>query len=279
MGRNRKISVLKYLDYRFFLQDYYDFRKKAEKKFSYRSFAAGAGVSASLLKDILNGRQNLSLKAMRKYAVAMGLSEKETAYFEALTLFNNAKNNDEKNKYFQRMNEIRGQAKARFLDSHQYEYFSSWYHSVVRELVTYRELENDPEKIAARISPQVTPAQVKKSIVLLEKLGLIRKNKKGEWVQTDKIVSSEFEIQSVALRNYQLEMLRLAGESIERHASENRDLQALTLNASGKMYKTIKERVRIFTDEMLSMVEEETETPEKVFQLNLQLFPFTNGAE
>jgi len=119
-----KISVFDYVDYRFFLTDYFNQEKLIVKGFSFRSFAQKAGVSASLLKDILTNRQNLTIQTMHKYASAMELGAKEIAYFEALVNFNNASNNNEKNRYFGEMVSLRGRSSVKFLDLQQYEYFS-----------------------------------------------------------------------------------------------------------------------------------------------------------
>jgi uncharacterized protein (TIGR02147 family) len=279
MSRNQVINIFKYVDYRFFLADYYAARKRARAGFSYRSFALEAGLSASLLKDILTGRQNLTIASMQKYAKAMNLSENETEYFEALVRFNNSSENSEKNRYFGEMVRLRGRSAVRFLDIKEYEYFSKWYHAVVRELVTRKDIGDNPEIIAKMVYPRLTEAQVRKSIALLSQLDLIYKDDTGLWHATDKVISSEYEVQSVALKNYHNEMLERARFALDHFPGNAREFQGLTLSAGSQTFGRIKERIRAFSDELLSMVANDTESPDRVFQVNIHLFPFTEQEE
>lgn len=275
MRKMPQISIFEYVDYRFFLEDYFNLQKKSSRRFSYRSFAQKAGVAASLLKDILSRRQKLTIPTMRKYAAAMELGKKECAYFEALVGFNNATSNKEKNRFFGEMVRLRGRSAVRFLDVRQYEYFSEWYHPVVRELVTHVGVGCNAEAIARCIFPAVSPAKIRKSISLLRELGLIYESPDGTWHASDKIVSSEYEIRSVALKNYHTGIMERAVEALDSSPGEDREFQGLTISASRATFRRMKERIRVFTDELLSMAASETEEAEEVFQVNLQMFPFT----
>lgn len=267
------LNIFEYLDYRMFLQDYYSLKKSTSRHFTYRYFAQKAGVSASLLKDILSGRQNLTLKVARKYGAAMQLKEREAAYFEALIAFNNAKTNASKNECFARMVKLRGREASKFLDVKQYDYFSTWYHPVVREVAGHLQI-TDPEKIAAIISPDISSSQVRKSLQLLTDLGLLVKDSSGKWACTSPAISSEYEIQSLALKNYHKEMLQLAVDALERYSSENREFQTVTLSMSPERFAEIKERIRSFTDDLLRIAVDDPAKPTRVFQVSLQMFPF-----
>jgi uncharacterized protein (TIGR02147 family) len=275
MRKKSQLNIFEYVDYRFFLKDYFTLQKKLSRGFTFRSFAQKAGLSSSLLKDILSKRQNLTFPTMRKYAGAMGLNTKEIAYFEALVGFNNAAANGEKNRFFGEMARLRGRSVVTFLDLQQYEYFSKWYHAVVRELIVHAGLGRDPEAISRFIVPSVSPGKIRKSIALLKELGLVYQGPDGAWHAADKVISSEYEIQSIALKNYHLSMLERAREALDRCASEEREFQGMTISASRATFLRMKERIRRFTDELLSMAAAENEKAEEVYQINLQMFPFT----
>jgi uncharacterized protein (TIGR02147 family) len=275
MKKKSGISIFEYVDYRFFLTDYFNLRKRISRGFTHRSFARKAGVAPSLLADIFSKRQNLTIAAMYKYAAAMEFNQRETAYFEALVGFNNATTNSEKNWFFGEMVRLRGRSSIKFLDMQQYEYFSRWYHAVVRELVTHAGLGCDVEAIARCIVPAVSAAKIRKSIALLKKLGLIYEGPEGTWHASDKIVSSEYEVRSVALKNYHAGMLERAAEALENCPSEEREFQGLTISAGGDTMARMKERIRSFTDELLAMAAAENRTVEEVYQINIQMFPFT----
>ncbi|HEX2957315.1 MAG TPA: TIGR02147 family protein [Chitinispirillaceae bacterium] len=268
------ISIFDYVDYRFFLTDYTDQQKATSRGFSLRSFAQNAGVAASLLNDIISKRQNLTVLTMHKYATTMELGAKETAYFEALVGFNNASTNQEKNRFFGEMVHLRGRSAVKFIDHQQYEYFSEWYHAVVRELVIHAGMGCDAEKISQCIDPVVSPAKVKKSIALLQDLGLIYESD-GVWHASDKVLSSEYQIRSVALKNYHTGMLERAVESLDKHTSDEREFQGLTLSVSKTTFMQMKNRIRSFSDELLALAASENVVPDEVYQINLQMFPLT----
>jgi uncharacterized protein (TIGR02147 family) len=279
MSRKKILAICDYVDYRFFLRDYYAAQKNSSNTFTYRSFAQKAGVSPSILKDILSGRQNLSVKVMRKYAQAMNLTEKETAYFETLVCFNNGKTNSEKNAYFGEMVRLRGRSAIKFLDGKQYDFFTKWYHPVVREMMTARGFGDDADAIARSIIPRVTPAKVRKSIALLRDLGLVCRNPEGKWLVADKVISSEYEIHSVALKNYHNEMLDCARNALENFSSDRREFQGMTLSATRETCRRLKERIRLFTDELLNIAAGDKNSAETVFQVNVHLFPFEREAD
>jgi uncharacterized protein (TIGR02147 family) len=271
------LSIFGYVDYRFFLADFFNLQKKIPCGFTFRSFARKAGLSASLLKDILSKRQNLTLPTMRKYAGAMGLGVKETAYFEALVGFNNAATNSEKNSFFGKMVRLRGRAAAKTVDILQYEYFSEWYHTVVRELMTHVGLGCDPATIARRIVPAVSPAKIRRSITLLKELGLVHQGSDGARRVSDRAIPSEYEIRSLALKNYHTGMLERSAEALEKYPISEREFQGLTISTSRTTFLRMKERIRSFTNELTDMAAAEKEKTGEVYQINVHMFPFTRS--
>ncbi len=276
MNSKKRISIFNYTDYKLFLKDYYAFQKKLNRHFSYRYFAQKSGVAPSVLKDIISGRRNLTLPVMSKYAAAMKLSNRETKYFETLVQFVNSKNNTEKNEAFTEMIHIRGRSGIKFLGEDHYEFFSKWFHSAIRELVTLPGFKEDYEWIGRRLSPQITAQQAKKSIEFLLSIGILKRDKNGSLVQKDAVISSEYEMASAALRNFHSQMVGLAGEAIEGAPRELREVSSLTLGLSVKCLNRLKERIRIFKEELLTMVVDDKSDSELVCQMNFQLFPLVS---
>ena len=271
--KTQPFDIYHYTDYRFLLKDYYLIQKREIRSFSFRYFAVKAGVSASMLKDIMAGRRRLSLTVMRKYAAAMNLNPKATEYFGAVVQFVNSKSNNEKNLHFTRMLRLRGNCAIKFIDEGQYEFFRYWYHSAIRELVTLPDFREDYGWIAKKCIPHITAAQAKKSIEVMQRIGILRRGEQGKLEPTDAVISSEYEIKSFILRNFHSEMLGLAKEALERFEPTEREISTLTLGVSRKCYERIKERIRAFKQEILNMVIDDTSVSETVCQCNFQLFP------
>jgi uncharacterized protein (TIGR02147 family) len=187
--------------------------------------------------------------------------------------FVNSKANDEKNLHFTRMLQLRGNSAIKFIDEKQYEFFRSWYHSALREMITLPEFREDYDWIAKKCLPHITAVQAKKSIELMLQLGILKRDAQGKLDITNAVISSEHELKSFVLRNFHTEMLGLAKEALERFEPNEREISSLTLGVSQKCYEQIKDRIRTFKQELLDMVIEDTAGSETICQCNFQLFP------
>jgi|WetSurMetagenome_2_1015567.scaffolds.fasta_scaffold00045_10 uncharacterized protein (TIGR02147 family) len=274
---SRTVKIFEYTDYRFFLKDFYSFQKKNSRGFSFRSFSKASGVSPSLFKDIISGRRQLTLKVMEKYSRAMHLSERETEYFRALVEFVNARNNGKKNDAFTAMVRHRRRTNLTLLDEKQYEFYSNWYFSAVRELITLPDFREDYAWMSRAIAPPITPGQAKKALEVLLHLNLIKRNAVGKLELCNTAISSKAEMNSMLLRNYHHEMIRLGQEALERFEPREREVSSLTLGVSDTCFETIKKRIRDFKEEILAMVVEDKSKSQTVCQLNFQFFPLLAG--
>src|SRR4051812_18296340 len=187
----KRPPVLEYLDYRAFLNDYCQWRRNSDEDFSQRTFAKEAGLpasSSSLLPAVLKGRRNLSQNLRVKFAKALGLPEREGRYFDLLVQFNQAKAMTEKNFFFSQLSKFRT-SRAHVLQDAQFEYFSTWYYSAVRNFFGMETKERNPAAIAAKLFPEVSAQHVEEAIRVLLQLGLIRKTANG-YAITEKHISS-----------------------------------------------------------------------------------------
>ncbi len=279
MKNKQEIDIFNYTDYRTFLEDFYTHKKEQNHHFSYRSFGQKTGVAPSVLKDVITGRRNLTLSIMERYAAAMKLNKRESRYFEILVRFGNSKNNNEKNEAFIDMIRMRGKSGIKFLGIEHYDFFSKWYHSAIREMVTLPDFKEDPEWIAKTLNPPITPAQAKKALDLLLSIGILTRDDKGTLIQKDAIISSEYEMASSALRNFHSQMISLAGEAIENTPRQKREISSLTLGMSERFYERLKERIRIFKEEILNMIVEDKGDSDTIYQVNFQLFPLLSKSK
>jgi uncharacterized protein (TIGR02147 family) len=269
----QKFNIYEYTDYRFLLKEYYTLQKKMSRAFSFRYFSAKAGVSASVLKDIMAGRRRLTMDVMQKYSQAMRLNQKETEYFGVVVEFVNSKTNDDKNAQFTKLLRMRGNFMMKFIEENKYEFFKNWYYSAIREMVTLVDFREDYDWIGKKCFPRITAAQARKAVELMLELGIMRRNEKGNLELTDAVISSEYEFESFLLKNFHTMMILLAKEALERFKPQEREISSLTLGVSHKCYSRIKERIRTFKQEIITMVVEDTSRSETVCQCNFQLFP------
>ncbi len=276
---NNGVSIFDFSDYHQFFKAFYQNSKATKKFFSYRYLAQRSGVSASLLIAVMNGERRITPAVAKKYAEGMELNARETEYLLALVDFERAKTHTPKNEAFSRIIRLRGQSKLRFIAVDQYEYFSHWYHSAIRELISLPFFKEDPSWIGDTLQPAVSPKIVNQSLKLLERLNLVQRDKHGTLRVTDKAISSEYEMLTLSIRNFNLEMIDRARESLETVPVEKREISGLTMGVSEECIERIKQRIRIFKEEIISMVVDDTNQSKSVYQMNFQFFPLIKSAD
>lgn len=267
-------DIFQYIDYRMYLADAYAARKKGVRGFSFRTFAVRAKSSPSLLKDVIQGRRNLTPAAAERFGKALSLEEKGCAYLVGMARFGNAKRAKEKNEAFEELVRLRRQAKLKIVDATRHAFWSEWYHPVIRELVTVEGFQDDPEWIVAHVAPRLTAAQARQSIELLLKLGFLRRNLRGRLVHAEPAFTSEYDDPGLTVRQFNQEMIALGMTAPDRFPPTRREVSGLTLGLSEPCFERIKGRIRSFKEEVLAMVLEDKEPTRLVCQLNVQLFPF-----
>ena len=264
--------IFEYIDYRHYLRDFFDEKKSQNPSFSHRVLAQKLGLSTSnYVMLIMQGKRNLNADLRFKMSEVFGHSRKEAEYFEEMVNFSHAKTDAEKNSHFTRMISMRKFLKTAMLDDSQYEYLSTWYNPIIRELVTHAEWNGDFEILAKAVRPSITAAQAKRSVELLIKCGLITVEK-GRYIQTSPIVMFKKPVASVAVTSFHREMCKRAIEALDSHDRENRNMTGCTLHVSKKTFELIKEELTQCRSRLLAMAEADTEA-DQAYHLNLHLFP------
>ena len=276
---SEEFSIYHYTDVRFFLRDYYKFRKKNSRTFSYRQFANKADVSTGLFQDVIAGRRMLTEAVVPKFATAMKLAKRQQEYFLWMVRFARSKTSEEKNESFNHMCHYRSHARMRFLAEDSFEFYSSWIHGAIRLLASLPDFKEDPEWIVTHLDPTPGIREVKNSLKLLEKLELLTRNKSGTLELGGRLISTDYELDSFVIKRYNREMIELGALALEKLPKEQREVSSLQVSVSKKMYPRFQQRLRIFKEELLAMAIEEKEDPETILQLNLQLFPLLKNME
>ena len=273
MERLHGINLFSYLDYRQFLRDWYLAAKKSRGSFSFRTFSKKAGFhSPNFFKLVMDGDRNLTEKSLSHFVTGLGLNKQEEEFFRNLVFFNQAKIHEQKDHYYQKLIQSRKFGQLKPIEKDQYDFYSTWYHPVIRELVVSKDFDGTPEWLVDRIHPKITWAQATKSIELLEKLGFIRKSPEGKWAQSTPLVTTGAESSSLVLLNYHQSLLGLTQQLLPEIPPEERDISAVTLGVAASRVPELKQKIQDFRREILEMVSTETE-PEKVLSLTIQLLP------
>lgn len=268
-------DIFEYTSYRQYIADFYA-ERKVKSAFTWREFAKLAQFSSSVhLKYVSEGRFNLGEDAVERVARSMGLAGTRLDYFRAMVEFDHAGTDNVKKEIFDKMLSIAKQSNARVIEGDAFRYFDSWKNPVLRELAPAMPGAK-PLALARACRPKVSAAEVSESLNFLVKANLLAKDAEGNYVQTDKFVTTgPMEAAPVAIRGLHRQMGEIALETIEGVPQDERHFSGVTLGITRKAYDDIVAEIDACRKKIIEIATRESETDE-VYRLNFQFFPMTN---
>jgi uncharacterized protein (TIGR02147 family) len=267
-----------YLDYRQFLKDYLAKMQQQSRYYSLRATASRAGVDPSYLSKVLRGEKNLTPQAGVRIAHHCKFSRKETAYFELLIQFNQAKGAEEKSFYMERLSELQQRRNPVSLNANHAAYYTAWYITVVRELLNCSVGVVDEKDIAAMVSPSITAAEARRALEVLQRLELVEKNEDGSWRVRQQFITAGPAVATEAVREFQRQMLRQAADALDGIAPELREIATLTLSLSEAGFAQVRDHLRELRSTLMAVADND-KNPQGVYQINFQAFPVARVAK
>lgn len=240
-------------NYRTILQQEYLARKKRNTSYSLRAYSKQLGISKTALLEVLAQKRNLSAKNALKVAERLELSPDATK--KMLTEIRGI-NNPQLDSTFHTLNE----------DS--FNLISEWYHYAILNLAKLKRHKADPQWIAQRLG--ISTLEARSAVLRLERMGFleIKNNKLRRKVGS---LSSTENIPSAALRKYHKQNLLLAISSIERDGIDDRYNTSITMAIDSTRLIAARKLFLRFRDRMCAFLE--SENPDSVYTLGIQLFP------
>jgi len=269
-----ELCLWDYEDYHTYLHDWIELRKSQTSTMSYRWLADKCGFSSrSFLRRIALGEKNLSLVAAHRLSKAMNHDPAEAEYFATLVALGNARTPKDREHHRQRLGQLPRPRQGRILSAGEFELFRDWYIVPLRELVTAFPFAEDWHRLGQQLDPPISGEQAREAVQLLLELGLLRKD--GDvYQQVESNLSTPTRAASRLVRQYQQKTLELAGQSLTRHDRELRHISTLTVGLDEDGFQVVRERIRNFRRELIALASEIPRS-DRVYQVNLQLFPLT----
>ncbi|MDY6330272.1 MAG: TIGR02147 family protein [Fibrobacter sp.] len=269
--------ITEYQDYREYMRDFYEERKRSSF-FSWREFSKLAGfTSPNFIQLVCEGKSRLSKTGVEKVADAMGLEGADRDYFFAMERFGDAKNDAKKIQAFNEMQKIAKENRLRVVDAEAFKYFESWVNPVLRELAPIMPGAK-PLELAHHCYPVVSAAEVRHSLDFMCQAEFLKKIGEDTYVQTEKVVTGSSEAIPLALRSMNRQMSKFATEAIDEVPPEKRHIAGVTLGMSEATYQWLVQKLETLRLQVVAMAAKEKEY-DKVYRLNLQLFPLASGVE
>lgn len=269
-----RVNVFDYDDHKAYLRDAYEQRKALDYHFSHRYIAAKLGLeSSAMFLHILHGKVRLSERLTSELIRLFAMKKREATYFRLLVDFHQARNSEEKRRRLADVTDfLRNRIKVD--EERDYVYHEHWYHAAICNLVKFSSVKEDAEGLNKKLSPTLSAGKASRAVQLLLKLGYLRSTPSGTLRPADKVPPMETEADKVALTEYEVQMLELARPALDRYPEADRKMAAVTVSASEETLEKVKDEIQKCRDKIEKLCAEDAK-PNRVYQVNMQLFPLT----
>jgi len=269
------VSALSYIDFKPYLEAVYRALKQHFGKYTYIEFAEDLGfASTNVIHRIIKGKRPLTVKAAERIAEALAMGPLSHRYFTTMVAYLYSNDAAKRSDLFNQMLQMKNQVVRSNMSRSQLNYFSEWYHPVVREMLTLKHFKPDPAWIAQKMRPHIRKDQAEKSVQLLQDLGLATVAPDGKIEPTAANVTTGDEVKGIALVRYHYSVIDLARNAIPSVEPKMRDVSAITISVSADTVKEIKAEIQGFRKKLLAIADR-AEDKSMVYQVNFQLFPLT----
>lgn len=281
---NRQPVLGEYTDFRIYLHDFYQYKRRdtldSIRPYTYAHFSASADIkSPNYLRLIIDGQRNLSKEMIKKFSKALGHSADEAREFAALVLYGQAQTPLERNHHLRALAEIRieQQIKTGAINQEMFEKVPTWVSWVIFALLDQQGVKFNEENLRYLMRNKASIAEIKNALDKLIDAGVIEKNELGEVKKLRQSLPGMEDIPVELVRKIQAELIYLSLESLFQDRVQEREFGALTMALTEEEFEQFKFelrqlRKRWFRDHSVKRLSSQGD---RVFQLNMQLFPLT----
>lgn len=267
-------NLFNYLDFRIYLRDFRDYMKKSDPGFTNAHIChlLGQKNSSGYFNNVIGGRIKVGATLTERFFDLLNLSVNEEKYFRALVNYNQSSTLSEKEFYLDQLIRFNNSPSHK-LNRQAQTYYRHWQYAVIRALLDIVDFSNDYSILLDTLLLPLTQEDVEDAIKVLKDLKLIAKNDDGYWKPTKKAISSGSEIERELIKYYQAKCLELSSTMILNDNAAHQKVSTLTISASNKTIEQITDRINLLKSEIRSLILADDDESEKLYQLNIHLFP------
>ncbi|MGZ3748336.1 MAG: TIGR02147 family protein [Pseudobdellovibrionaceae bacterium] len=285
---NSAPAVSDYLDYRQYLAHFFEYKRKQTasdlRPYSYATFSAAANIkSPNYLKMIIEGRRNLSEEMVLKFAKALGLNKEATEDFALLVSYGQATDPANRNMFLKELSEHRVQVKLKRgeIDQKTWDKIPNWAAWVIYAMVDQEGVSYDTKTLKDLLRGKASEAEIEQALQSLFKSGeLIQDPETGKVKKAHTLIEAAEDVPVALVRKLQAQLMYLGLESLYQDAATEREFGTLTMSLTKQEFEEIKFKLRQMRKQINkdNSIARASSKGEKVYQLNIQLFPVSNAS-
>ena len=252
--------------YIFKLKNDFEIKHSKNSAYSLRAHANFLGLDSSVLSAILKGKRDLPYKYAEEICKKLKLTETENKSFLFSVKY-------QKNKRKSKLLSSDKIAHEKILDEQRhYNVISKWEYYTVLNLIKLNNFKSNHMWMAKKLGIPVV--KLEKIIEELLKIGLMEKDKNGDYKRTVSKLNTTQDLYSKALRESHKQIFDIAKEKIDTVSINKRFYSNSTIPISINKIQIAKEIIRDFRDKLCDLLKDDDCS--EVYNLTVGLFPLTN---
>lgn len=272
-------DVFDFADHVRFLEAWYQARKGANPRFSHRALARKLGSSdPSTFLNVLKGRRRLTPERVEDLVRVVGLEGERAEYFRLLVRFGQAPDQEERDRAWAGIAELRSRLRGPEIDSARFLYLSDRVYSVIRSLAECEGFAVDPAWIARTVQPPIDEPRATEALGLLERLGFLVRDG-DRLVPAEPSVRTPERVEALGSYGYHRQSHAVARDLLERlwdtdsQVAERTAFLGMTLAIPEARLGDLRRALWELQLKVMHLVDSWEEPKDRVVQVGIQLFP------
>ncbi|MAX67401.1 MAG: hypothetical protein CME66_10740 [Halobacteriovoraceae bacterium] len=270
-------SIYHYTNPRQYLLDYLSARQLNEKTFSVRKWAKEMELkSHSLLVMLLQGKRQLRIQHCHFLLRGLSFTLNESAYFEAIIQYQNAKTIEEKTFIAKLMNELNPGREVKTKEVLEFKIISGWVHMAIMAMTELKDFRGTETEIHRLLAGKLTLSEIRAALTRLLDMELLKWDEVSRLVPTFNQITTRDDIQNEGAKEYHRQVIALAANAIDKQKLEEREFQSFTMAIAKEKIPMAKEMIRRFRRKLSQAVSGEGD---EVYQTSIQFFRLTENSK
>jgi len=256
--------------YQRFLLSEFDLRRQRNPQYSLRAYARDLGLAAPKLSEILRGKCGLSETSAQKLIPKLGLTSDEAEVFIQMVIAKHARSPRQRLEAQTQLKQSSTSLRFSELSLESFKIIADWYHFAILELTEVSGFRSEVNWIASRLGLDRTTTS--EAIQRLVDFGLLKKNKDGQWYQTDAVLATPSGIPSSEIRKHHRQILTKADQALLKVPVTERDFSATTLAVAEEDLAEVQAEIKKFRRALAAKLNK-SKNKNRVYCLSVQFFP------
>lgn len=277
-----------YLDYRRYLSDFFDYKQamtsKERRPYSYSTFAAGADLKTpQYLRMVIQGQRNLTDETITKFCRGLGFQKQQADEFRLLVHYTQAKDPAERNVFLRQLSEHRVLQKMKLGEIRQevWDRVPDWVTWTLYALIDQEGVKFRVQDLIHILRYKAAASQIQTALDNLLASGQVILHQDGTLQRQRQLMADASEIPVDLVRKIQAELMFLGLESLFQDSPVEREFGTLTLSLTAAEFEDIRFQLRKLRKAIHkeNTIRRMKNKGERVYQMNLQLYPVTNSSK